>query len=38
MRDMQAFLMEVGRGITFVASQKRMTIGYDDFYRAANRR
>lgn len=28
---MQAFLMEVGRGITFVASEKRMTID-DDFY------
>ena len=32
LRDMQAFLMEVGRGFTFVASQKRMTVGKDDFY------
>lgn len=31
-RDMQAFLMEVGRGFTFVASQKRMNIDGDDFY------
>jgi predicted nuclease of restriction endonuclease-like (RecB) superfamily len=26
MHDMQAFLMEVGQGFTFVASQKRMTV------------
>lgn len=32
LRDMQAFLMEVGRGFSFVASQKRMTVGQDDFY------
>nr|WP_300150837.1 PDDEXK nuclease domain-containing protein [Propionicimonas sp.] len=32
LRDMQAFLMEVGRGFTFVASQKRMTVGKDDFW------
>lgn len=32
LRDMQAFLMEVGRGFTFVASQKRMTVGGDDFW------
>lgn len=31
LRDIQAFLMEVGRGLTFVASQKRMTVGNDDF-------
>lgn len=31
LRDMQAFLMEVGRGFAFVASQKRMTVGKDDF-------
>lgn len=31
LRDVQAFLMEVGRGLTFVASQKRMTVGSDDF-------
>jgi predicted nuclease of restriction endonuclease-like (RecB) superfamily len=32
LRDMQAFLMEVGRGFAFVASQKRMTVGRDDFW------
>lgn len=32
LRDVQAFLMEVGRGFTFVASQKRMPIDGDDFY------
>lgn len=32
LRDMQAFLMEVGRGFTFVSSQKRMTVGKDDFH------
>lgn len=32
LRDMQAFLMEVGRGFTFVASQKRIPIDGDDFY------
>lgn len=31
LRDMRAFLMEVGRGFAFVASQKRMTVGKDDF-------
>ncbi|WP_341258304.1 PDDEXK nuclease domain-containing protein [Gordonia malaquae] len=30
-RDMEAFLLEVGNGWTFVARQKRMTIGNDDF-------
>lgn len=32
LRDVQAFLLEVGNGFTFVASQKRMVIGADDFY------
>jgi predicted nuclease of restriction endonuclease-like (RecB) superfamily len=30
LRDLGAFLMEAGRGFTFVASQKRMTVGKDD--------
>ncbi|GEE00316.1 DUF1016 domain-containing protein [Gordonia spumicola] len=30
-RDMEAFLLEVGNGWTFVARQKRMTVGNDDF-------
>lgn len=32
LRDVQAFLLEVGQGFAFIASQKRMTIGGDDFY------
>jgi predicted nuclease of restriction endonuclease-like (RecB) superfamily len=32
LRDLQAFLLEVGRGFAFVASQKRMVIDGDDFY------
>ncbi|MCR1785392.1 DUF1016 family protein [Nocardioides carbamazepini] len=32
LRDVQAFLLEVGQGFAFIASQKRMTIGDDDFY------
>ncbi len=32
LRDIQAFILEVGHGFTFVTSQKRMTIGPDDFY------
>ena len=32
LRDMQAFLLEVGNGFSFIASQKRMTIDGDDFY------
>jgi predicted nuclease of restriction endonuclease-like (RecB) superfamily len=32
LRDVQAFLLEVGRGFAFVASQKRMAIDGDDFY------
>lgn len=31
-REMEAFLLEVGVGWTFVARQKRMTIDNDDFY------
>lgn len=30
-RDMESFLLEVGNGWTFVARQKRMTVGNDDF-------
>lgn len=32
LRDVQAFLLEVGNGFAFVASQKRMVIDGDDFY------
>ena len=32
LRDVQAFLLEVGSGFAFVASQKRMAIDGDDFY------
>jgi predicted nuclease of restriction endonuclease-like (RecB) superfamily len=32
LRDLQAFLLEVGRGFAFVTSQKRITINGDDFY------
>lgn len=32
LRDVQAFLLEVGDGFAFVASQKRMVIDGDDFY------
>ncbi|MBN9610879.1 MAG: hypothetical protein BGO26_01020 [Actinobacteria bacterium 69-20] len=31
-REMEAFLLEVGNGWAFVARQKRMTVGNDDFY------
>lgn len=31
-RDMEAFLLEVGDGWAFVARQKRMTVGDDDFH------
>lgn len=31
-RDMEAFLLEVGNGWAFVARQKRMTIDADDYY------
>lgn len=32
LRDMQRFLLELGAGFTFVARQKRITVGPDDFY------
>jgi predicted nuclease of restriction endonuclease-like (RecB) superfamily len=32
LRDVQAFLLEVGHGFAFVTSQKRMAIDGDDFY------
>jgi predicted nuclease of restriction endonuclease-like (RecB) superfamily len=33
LRDVQAFLMEVGQGFTFVASQKRMTVSETKLYK-----
>lgn len=32
LRDMERFLLELGAGFTFVARQKRITVGADDFY------
>ncbi len=32
LRDMERFLLELGAGFTFVARQKRITVGPDDFY------
>lgn len=32
LRDLEAFLLELGQGFTFVARQKRMSIGPDDYY------
>jgi predicted nuclease of restriction endonuclease-like (RecB) superfamily len=32
LRDMESFILELGVGFTFVARQKRMTVGGDDFY------
>ncbi len=32
LRDMERFLLELGAGFTFVARQKRITVGTDDFY------
>nr|WP_315205284.1 PDDEXK nuclease domain-containing protein [uncultured Albidiferax sp.] len=32
LRDMERFLLELGVGFTFVARQKRMSVGRDDFY------
>jgi len=32
LREMESFLLELGSGFTFVARQKRITIGDDDFY------
>jgi len=32
LREMETFLIEMGKGFCFVARQKRMTVGKDDFY------
>ena len=32
LREMETFLLELGSGFTFVARQKRMSVGRDDFY------
>ena len=32
LRDMERFLLELGAGFTFVARQKRISVGSDDFY------
>lgn len=32
LREMERFLLELGAGFTFVARQKRITVGSDDFY------
>jgi predicted nuclease of restriction endonuclease-like (RecB) superfamily len=32
LRDMERFLLELGAGFTFVARQKRISVGKDDFY------
>ena len=32
LRELEAFLLELGTGFSFVARQKRMSIGPDDFY------
>jgi predicted nuclease of restriction endonuclease-like (RecB) superfamily len=32
LRELESFLLEMGQGFTFVARQKRMSIGADDFY------
>ncbi len=32
LRELEAFLLELGQGFSFVARQKRMSIGADDFY------
>lgn len=32
LREMESVLLELGRGFCFVARQKRMTVGEDDFY------
>lgn len=31
-RDLEAFILEIGRGFSFLARQKRITVGGDDFY------
>ena len=37
LREMEAFLIEMGSGFCFVARQKRMSVGKDDFYLGACR-
>jgi predicted nuclease of restriction endonuclease-like (RecB) superfamily len=32
LREMESFLLEMGAGFTFVARQKRISVGADDFY------
>jgi predicted nuclease of restriction endonuclease-like (RecB) superfamily len=32
LRELEAFLLEMGQGFSFVARQKRMSIGADDYY------
>lgn len=32
LRELEAFIMELGVGFTFVARQKRITVDHDDFY------
>ncbi|MFH1039502.1 MAG: PDDEXK nuclease domain-containing protein [PVC group bacterium] len=32
LRELEAFIMELGIGFTFVARQKRITVDHDDFY------
>ncbi len=32
LREMERFLLELGTGFTFVARQKRIPVGTDDFY------
>lgn len=32
LRDLEAFIMELGAGFTFVARQKRIMVDHDDFY------
>ncbi|MDZ7818596.1 MAG: PDDEXK nuclease domain-containing protein [Aliarcobacter sp.] len=32
LRDMESFILELGNGFSFVARQKRVQIGNDDFY------
>lgn len=32
LREMESFLLELGAGFTFVARQKRISVGADDFY------
>lgn len=32
LRELESFLLELGQGFSFIARQKRMSIGADDFY------